>query len=104
MGKINLKKKRKGIKKKVKEDEKNSKREGEEETGKSESERRERERFLFCFSLRSREIEPYIFIRSKGKVSPRIESYAWVPKSWSFVKLREVRNFPTWVISSLKAI
>ena len=23
----------------------------------------------------------------------------WVPKSWSFVKLHKVGNFPTWVIS-----
>ena len=38
------------------------------------------------------------------KVDPRIESYAWVPKSGSFVKLQEVKNFPIWIISSLKAI
>ena len=38
------------------------------------------------------------------KVDPHIAGYAWVPKSWSFVKLREVRNFPTWIISSLKVI
>ena len=34
----------------------------------------------------------------------RNEGYAWVPKSGSFVKLQEVRNFPTWIISSLKSI
>ena len=42
--------------------------------------------------------------RSTHRERPRIESYAWVPKSWSFVKLYEVENFPTWVIFSLKAI
>ena len=26
----------------------------------------------------------------------------WVPKSWSFIKLHEVGNFPTWIIFSLK--
>ena len=38
------------------------------------------------------------------KVGPHNESYAWVPKSRSFVKLQEVGNFPTWVIYSLKVI
>ena len=38
------------------------------------------------------------------KVDPFIAGYAWVPKSWSFVKLREVKNFPTWIISNLKVI
>ena len=38
------------------------------------------------------------------KVDPRNESYAWVPKSGSFIKLQEADNFPTWIISSLKAI
>ena len=49
-------------------------------------------------------IEPYVFIRAESKVDPCDESYAWVPKSWNFVKLHEVGNFPTCVISSLKAI
>ena len=40
----------------------------------------------------------------KGKVDLCDESYAWTPKSWSFVKLHEVGNFPTCVISSLKSI
>ena len=39
---------------------------------------------------------------SRRKVDPRIASYVWVPKSWSFVKLHEVGNFPTWNIFSLK--
>ena len=39
-----------------------------------------------------------------GKVDPRIESYAWVPKSWSLVKLYEVENFLTLNIFSLKAM
>ena len=38
----------------------------------------------------------------RRKVDPRIASYALVPKSWSFVKLHEVRNFPTWNIFSIK--
>ena len=31
----------------------------------------------------------------RRKVDPRIASYTWVPKSWSFLKLWEVGNFPT---------
>ena len=38
------------------------------------------------------------------KVNPRNESYTWVPKYRSFVKLQEVGNFRTWIIFSLKAI
>ena len=38
------------------------------------------------------------------KVGPHNESYAWVPKSRSFVKLQDVGNFPIWIISNLKAI
>ena len=40
----------------------------------------------------------------RRKVNPRIANYAWVSKSWSFVKLHEVGNFPAWIISSLKVI
>ena len=40
----------------------------------------------------------------RRKVDPRIESYVWVHKSGSFVKLQEVENFPTWIIFSLKVI
>ena len=39
--------------------------------------------------------------RRKG--DPHIASYVWVQKSWSFVKLHEVGNFPTLIIFSLKA-
>ena len=64
--------------------------------------------FLFfsylCFFLRSTKIRPQVFVGTEGKVDLRDESYAWTPKSWSFVKLHEVGNFPTCVISSLKAI
>ena len=49
-------------------------------------------------------IAPQVFIGNERKVDLRDESYAWTPKSWSFVKLHEVGNFPTYVISSLKAI
>ena len=64
--------------------------------------------FYFSFSLRfflrSTKIEQQVFVRTEGKVNLRDESYAWTPKSWSFVKLHEVGNFPTCVISSLNAI
>ena len=55
-------------------------------------------------SLRSTKIGTWVFVEARGKVGPRIESYAWVPKSWSFFKLHEVGNFLTWIIFSLKAI
>ena len=67
-------------------------------------EKRERDNGVFHFSLRSMEIEPSIFIEARRKVDPRIASYAWVPKSWSFVKLHEVGNFLTLNIFSLKAM
>ena len=38
------------------------------------------------------------------KVDSHIAGYAWVPISWSFVKLREVENFPTWNIFSQKTM
>ena len=60
--------------------------------------------YSFRFFLRSTKIGPQVFIGIEGKIDLRDESYAWTPKSWSFVKLYEVRNFPTCVISSLKAI
>ena len=65
-------------------------------------EREKREKVFFCFSLRSTEIGPTIFIEARDKVHPHIESYAWVPKSRSFIKVHEVGNFPTLNISSLK--
>ena len=67
-------------------------------------EEKERGKGGFLFFLRSTEIGLQVFVEEKEKVGPRIESYVWVQKSWSFVKLHEVGNFPTWVISSLKAI
>ena len=50
------------------------------------------------FSLRSTEIEPWVFVGARGKVSPSNKGYAWVPKSRGFVKLQEVENFPTLII------
>ena len=79
----------------------------EERTSRREREReRERERGKkgFRFSLGPTEIEPSIFIGARGKVDPRNESYVWVPKLGSFVKLQEVENFPNLIIFSLKAI
>ena len=67
----------------------------------------ERFLFLFFFSslfLRSMKIGQQVFVGAEGKVDLRDESYAWTQKSWSFVKLHEVGNFPTCVISSLKVI
>ena len=69
--------------------------------------RRERKRERkegFRFSLRSKKIGPSVFVRARDKVGPHNEGYAWVPKSRSFVKLQEVGNFPTLIISSLKVI
>ena len=64
--------------------------------------------FFIISSLRfffiSTKIGLQVFVGTKGKVDLRDESYAWTPKSWSFVKLHEVGNFPTYVISILKAI
>ena len=74
-----------------------------------ERERREGREFIFNifslrFFLRSMKIGLQVFIGTEGKVDLRDESYAWTPKSWSFVKLHEVGNFPTYVISILNAI
>ena len=69
-----------------------------------------RERFLvFYFSLfvsfsDLRKLYVQVFVGTEGKVDLRDESYTWTPKSWSFDKLHEVGNFPTCVISNLKAI
>ena len=89
MGKINLKKKE--LRKKEKKEVKNGRRGAD---GKEESKEREREFFFSLLSkiYRNRTLG---FRRSKRQVGPHIESYAWVPKSWSFVKLYEVRNFLT---------
>ena len=70
---------------------------------------RGRELYFFYFSslrffLISTKIGPQVFVGTEGKFDPCDESYAWTPKSWSFVKLHEVGNFPTYVISSLKVI
>ena len=60
--------------------------------------------FFFYLSLRSTEIKLSVFVRARRKVDPRIASYAWVPKSWSFIKLHEVKNFLTLNIFILKAM
>ena len=82
--------------------EKNEKRKR--ESRQSERKEREEKSTERNFSLKSTEIGPWVFVGGRGKVSPRNEGYAWVPKSRGFVKLQEVWNFPTWVISSLKVI
>ena len=99
-------------KKKIKKIEENSnkgekkKRNGRRERQKQREKREEREsrERNSTFSLRYMEIGPWVFIGVRGKVDPLIASYVWVPKSWSFVKHHEVGNFPTWIISTLKAI
>ena len=60
--------------------------------------------FSFRFFLRSMKIGSQVFVGTEDKVDLRNESYAWTPKSWSFVKLHEVENFPTCVISNLKTM
>ena len=54
-------------------------------------------------ALRSREIRLTVLVRSRGNVHLRDESYTWASKLGSFVKLQEIGNFPTWIISSLKS-
>ena len=78
----------------------------EEEMRKKKTEQREKKKKkgVFRFSLRSTEIGPSVFVVARGKVHLRNESYACLPKSRSFVKLQEIGNFPTWIISSLKVI
>ena len=51
------------------------------------------------FFLRSTKIGPQVFIETEGKVDPRNKGYAWKSKYWIFVKLHEVGNFPTCLIS-----
>ena len=85
------KEERKEKKRKKKKGEKTREREREESNREREREKEEREK--------RREIFP-TFRRSnldgpRVKVDPRITGYMWVSKSWSFVKLREVRNFRT---------
>ena len=48
----------------------------------------------FRYSLTSMAFGRSELVGPRDKIDPRIASYAWVPKSWSFVKLHEVRNFP----------
>ena len=57
--------------------------------------------FSLCFFFKFMKIRPRVFVGTEGKVDLRDESYAWTPKSWSFVKLHEVGNFPTCVISNI---
>ena len=73
---------KKKLKKKDKK-KKQSQKKKEEETGGSVREKGEREKGIriFRFSLRSTEIGQTVFVGARGKVHPRIESYAWVPKS-----------------------
>ena len=87
--------------------EKERKREEGKKMGENEQER-ERERKEkkggFRLSISSTEVGLSVFVGARGKVDPRNESYAWVPKFGSFVKLQEVENFSTWIIYSLKVI
>ena len=56
------------------------------------------------FSLRSTKIGPWVLVGTRGKVSPHNEGYVGVPKSRGFVKLQEVGNFYTFIISNLNFI
>ena len=92
-------KKKKGVrvdKKKRKKGKKRKKEEGERTNGEREKEKKKREIFP---EFRRSELDGL-----RRKVDPHISSYAWVPKSWSFVKLHEVGNFPTRNIFSLKVM
>ena len=73
---------------------------GRKEKNRVEREKGEREtkREIFLAFRRSKLDGP------RRKVDSCIESYAWVPKSWSFVKIHKVGNFLTWIISNLKVI
>ena len=69
----------------------------------------QRQFLFFNFSsirvfLRCMEIGLQVLVRTEGKVDLHDKSYVWTPKSWSFIKLHKVGNFPACVISSLKAI
>ena len=86
-----------------KENKKNKKKKEERREKKMEQREKKKNR-VFCFSLRSTKIRSSVFVGARGKVHLRDASYAWVPKSRSFIKLQEVGNFPTLIISSLKAI
>ena len=61
----------------------------EKKKGREKERRREKLHLLSIFPA----IEPSVRVRARGKVGPRIESYAWVPKSEGSVKLREVGVF-----------
>ena len=74
---------------------------------KEERRRIEREREKWEKETKREIFQAFRWLKLDGprrKVDQRIESYVWVPKSWSFIKFHEVGNFPTWVIYSLKAI
>ena len=70
-------------------------------SGERERKEKSRER---NFSIRSTKIGPWVFVGTRGKVGPRNEGYAWIPRCRGFVKLQAVGNFPTLVISSLIVI
>ena len=53
---------------------------------KREREKKKPKMGFYC-SLRSTEIGPWVFVGARGKVGPRNEGYAWVPKSRGFIKL-----------------
>ena len=62
---------------------------------KEEKKRREKKRGVRSsnFSLEFTVIGPSVLVGTRSKVGPCNESYAWVPKSMDFAKLREVGVF-----------
>ena len=66
--------------------------------GEKKTRERERKREIFSTFRRSKLDGP------RKKVDPSNAGYVWVQKSWNFLKLHEVGNFPTLNISSLKVI
>ena len=89
---------RKGKKRRKEKKKRKGNKQGREKKSDRERERKKQKRRIFQAFRRLKLDGP------RRKVDPRIARYAWVPKSWSFVKLRKVGNFPTWNIFSLKAM
>ena len=101
----------KGIKKKEKEYNNNNKNHKSKGKAKRDggSEKSMRERFYFLFFFSSFYLDIWKSDRRfssglKAKLIHAARATHGVPKSWSFVKLHGVGNFPTWLISILKVI
>ena len=78
--------------------------------GKKEVVAGQKQKWRFCserrsnFSLEIRAIRPSAVFGTRRRTALRREGFAWVPDLGCFLKLREVGNFPTCVISILNVI